>query len=547
MQIMKPYRKIFFILATLIAAASCVEPEIDFNVDASKLEIGPEGGILSVNVSSAQHWIATTEQPWITVSPANGNGSAECRIIVDSSLTFTPRQGSIRIQNLDTDQKMDFDVVQDGFDRCIILPSSREVSLANYADYGKRSFEVEVLANVPFEVVIPDGARNWLSCEKPKINLDRGARPRKVRLQFDWSQNFKPENRSAEITFRPVEEVELAVNDILSIGQAAAEKIDVGTAAGDSVALLAVNRSLNCMITWDSSQPMKSWSNVQVWEESDEGYTPDKEGRVRSAKFIFMATEESLPYEVQYLTAADELVFFSNTNTFMKNLDCGEYITMLTQLKRLTIFSYGLVSLHKDFNKLKNLEYLNLSGNNFQKLPSVLSQSNFPALHSLVLNANQRSAIYDLSNSVIKDVGGFIEEETFPRTLLEWDNLDTLVLSVNYLHGEIPSMDDYPVKYTEADLQCDTIPRALVGTPKVLPNMKWLCINANRLSGRLPDWLLYHPSLDSWAPFILVFDQEGTYADGTKAGFVNEPVNWDYYYEFYEGKKKNPFEVEEDE
>lgn len=544
---MKSYIKILATTAVLFAAASCAEPEIQVDEGPLRLEAGPEGGVLTLKVNSRQSWVATTEQPWITVSPANGTGPAECKVIVDSSLSFTRREGSVRIHNLVTDSKSDYEVFQEGFEPAIVLSDAREVSLANYADYGKRSFDVDVLTNVNFTVVIPDDAKGWLGCQVPKINLDRGARPRKVRLTFDWSQNFKPENRSAKVTFKPVQDIALAVNDVLSVGQAAAEKIDVGTAAGDSVALLAVNRSLNCMITWEPSEPMKSWMNVQIWEEGDEGYTADKEGRVKSARFIFMATEEELPYEVQYLTAAEELIFFSNTNTFLKSLDCGENITKLTQLRRLTIFSYGLVSLPDSFKDLSNLEYLNLSGNNFQKLPDVLTESNFPKLHSLVLNANQRNTIYDLSNSILKDVGGFIDEQTFPRRLLEWENLDTLVLSVNYLHGELPTMEDYPVKYTELDLQCDTIPNALVGTPKVLPNMKWLCINANRLSGRLPDWLLYHPALDSWAPFLLVFDQEGTYVDGTKAGFENEPVNWDYYYEFYEGKKKNPFEVEDNE
>ena len=38
------------------------------------------------------------------------------------------------------------------------------------------------------------------------------------------------------------------------------------------------------------------------------------------------------------------------------------------------------------------------------------------------------------------------------------------------------------------------------------------------------DWLLYHPALDWWSPFQLVFTQEGKDATGASAGFGNEPV-----------------------
>ncbi|MBQ8334976.1 MAG: hypothetical protein IJY45_02180, partial [Tidjanibacter sp.] len=70
------------------------------------------------------------------------------------------------------------------------------------------------------------------------------------------------------------------------------------------------------------------------------------------------------------------------------------------------------------------------------------------------------------------------------------------------------------------------------------PNTKRLSINHNRLVGTLPDWLLYHPSLDIWVPFSLVFPQEGKDREGNSAGFSNEPVNLDYYYKLYPFKNQ---------
>jgi hypothetical protein len=96
-------------------------------------------------------------------------------------------------------------------------------------------------------------------------------------------------------------------------------------------------------------------------------------------------------------------------------------------------------------------------------------------------------------------------------------------------------------KWTKEEVQaCDTLPDILIGLPKVLPNTDFFAINFNRLTGELPDWLLYHPKLDIWYPYSLVFSQEGKTKDGQNAGFSNEPVSLDYYYHHYKNKKYNP-------
>ena len=134
--------------------------------------------------------------------------------------------------------------------------------------------------------------------------------------------------------------------------------------------------------------------------------------------------KEGIPFEVQYLTAADELVFYSNTNSNRYSLSTGEYITKLPNLKRLTISAYGLTELDPSFKNLKSLEFLDLSGNNFEEIPSVLTKENLPNLHALKMNANQRIIIYDLYNSTTTNFGGLFQETSssreFPRRLLEW-------------------------------------------------------------------------------------------------------------------------------
>lgn len=528
--------------AFALTGCSDDDRKIGVTVDGDAIEIGAEGGTRNIKVTADDAWIATTNDPWITISPANGRGSAQCRIIIDSALRNEPRQGIVRIQNQnDWEERRDITVSQDGYDYAITL-DDKEVNVSNYAAYDDRSFDVRVKTNVDFDIEIPEEAQAWLTAGDYKVELDRGLRPREVTVRFNWGINSRDTERNAVVKFRPKDEVTLARQDELSVNQNAAEPIEEDTRAGDSVALLAIARSLNMWESWETNEKMDNWDNVVLWEEGMDGYTPEKAGRVKFARFSTFGTKEGLPFEVQYLTAADELVFFSNTNWTTFDLSTGEYITKLGQLRRLTISGYGLVDLDPDFKNLKNLESLDISVNNFEKIPEVLTKENFPKLHALYLNTCQRGVIYDLSNTTTTHFGGLFEEtdqtREFPRRLLEWDNLDTLTLSLNYLQGRIPDMKDYAQKYTQADISAaDSLPQALVGTPKVLPNIKRFSINLNRLTGELPEWLLHHPALDWMDPFTLVFTQEGKDQDGKLAGFTNEPVNLDEYYRFYEGKK----------
>ncbi len=534
--------RVFIFLAAALIAVGCQTDKSNdaFTTEGIEFDVEAAGGTVCRTITSSNRWIASTDNAWITVSPANGRGTTECNFIIDSALTTTARRGVVRIQNLDTWEEKEIVINQSGFDYTLEIENA-EVSLANYDRLDSRYFDIKIKSNVDFEVDIPDNA-GWLNSERHSLDLNRGARPRSTTVRFKWDINTTDRERLAQVVFRPKTDVTLARQDCLNVTQQAAEPIIPDTRAGDSVALLSISRTLQTMSVWDASQPMTMWDNVVLWNQSMEGCTPDKEGRVRKAEFYFFNIKEQLPYEVRYLTAAEELCFFGNTNTFLLSLELGDDIAELTQLKRLILGSYGLTSLPQSLSALKNLEHLDVGSNNFQTVPEVLTKENFPKLRTLILNANQRSVVSDLSNTIRTDLGGFLDEPKFPEHLLKWD-LDTLVLSVNYLQGELPSFDDddsVPY-YTQAEIDAvDSLPQILVDRriKKVMPSCKRFAINHNRLSGKLPDWLLYHPALDLWIPYSLVFPQEGRDKNGTFAVFENEPANMDYYYQEYTTKEK---------
>ena len=541
------------LLAFAISSVSCLQPESELvfgvkDVDGVSLEngtltVGPEGGRRVVTITSSEKWVAETQFPWITVSPANGVGSTDCEIIVDSALVaLESRQGAVRFKTMESDKSQKFTVNQSGFD-LILNPAKTSIELESYAELEDRKFTIVVNTNVPFTVEAPKFEdKPWIEYKVSELVLDRKDRPRNARVNFTWELNPTQSARQAEFKLIPSDPSMEA--RVIAISQKPADEIEIGV-RGDSLALLAISRVLGCWREFDTAEKMENWDGVTVHKSG-----PNK-GRVRSAQFYLFGTKEPLPFQVKYLTAAEELYFYSNENSFRYSLSTGKHICELTQLRKLTIGAYGLTELPDEFANLKNLEYLDISGNNFEEIPAVLSPENLPNLTALIINANQRNVTNDLFNNYKENSGGLINEcplredgtREFPRRLLKWNKLDTLRLSVNYLQGTIPDLMDDPdfPKWTAEEVNaCDTLPAKLIGLPKVLPDTDFLAINLNRLHGELPDWLLYHPKLDLWYPFQLIFLQEGKDREGNVAGFSNEPANLNYYYEEYKNKKYNP-------
>ena len=547
--VMRVYKYLFTLLSVVVVVA-CTDDKSDsaMSVESSTIEIDAVGGVKHLKVDIADSWIASTDNAWITVSPANGVGAVTCEFKIDSALTAEPRYGVVRIQNLRTMQSQEIAVAQAGFPYTIELEDNA-FDIECYKTSEERYFDVAVRSNVEFDINIPSDI-DWLKADDYTLTLNRGLRPRQTTVRFSWDINTMAQERLAEITFTPKQAVELSRSDVLNVKQEAAEPIIPDTRAGDSLSLLNIANTMQCWTVWDSSTPMNTWNGITLWDERMPGCKEEWVGRVKRVEIFLCNSFEGLPYEVQYLTAAEEIYIFSNENSMLKSLNIGEHICKLTNLKRLTVGAFGLSELPDEFANLKSLEYLDLGSNNFQRVPAVLTKENFPNLRALVLNAQQRHAVSDLSNTVhdMETLGGLIGEESVPAHLLKW-GLDTLVLSVNYLHGALPSFEDDPTvpKWTEEEvIAADTLPVELIGTPKVMPTTKTFRINHNRISGEAPKWLLMHPALDWWVPFSLVFPQEGRAADGTKAGFTNAPASLVEYYKNWYPNKKLANSIEEE-
>ena len=499
---MKIYRYMAVFAAALAAVFACQPKEnVDFVLDSDTFEVGADGGTATIEVTSPGSWIASANVPWITVSPANGNGSQTCRIIVDSAIVMKNgsdqdiRRGTVSIV-ADNWETRDIDVTQQNYGYTIAIEDT-EIDVPDYEALADRYFNVDVKSNVKFDVSFLDAEGNpvdWISEaeDNPVLDLNKGARPRNVSLRFDWDINSQPSGRIASVRFTPVDDNGTPINpseslitriDQVQVTQTSAAAKPTDPRAADSSALVAIARALNVWAGgWDTSVRMERWEDVDLWEEGDlhDGKVIDESwiGRVRGARFFMFNTDDGIPYQVSWLDAAESLEFYSNENhTFRENINVGEYLLELggdeSNLKRLTIAAYGLDNNSfpdtfftqdgTDGGKptFPNLESLDLSSNKFQYIDKRFNQRNFPKLHAFSMRNNQIHVIYDLSNATTsgeqfaEENGGLYRENLdpenqvggssgrgFPLRLLRWENLDTLELTLNYLEGPIPTDDE---------------------------------------------------------------------------------------------------------
>lgn len=468
-------------------------------LDKEEIAIGPQGGTEQIAIAASQDWVANTSEPWLMLSPANGVGSVEGTIKVDSTLSNTLRSTELSFQGANG-QSRKLTITQFGYGKQIFLKDP-VVEIENSDSYDKRAFESLISANVEckigkieysFEGDMTDAEKaenksereGWLLNSKDEdkltgtnlgIKLDRKYRPRTVKFKFRWAMNVVPAVRVAKVHLVPVKAEDQLVDAagkpiddvILTVRQKAAPKIE-DNRAGDSLSVIMINQKLGSIATFDSSDNMRNWSGVTLWEATD-GFVkkhPEALGRVRSVKFSMfnLKSGETLPKEVGNLKFLESFSVAANENNQIREVKLGEEICSLKYLKNLTVQAYGLTQLPADFVKLgESLETLNLVSNNFNKLSditNIVNEKNFPKLRNLILYAQRRTdVVTNIASLGEKNASGVYVYNNYPiglygkvnagsadrqalLKLLTWDKLNTLELSYCFLEGELPTDDE---------------------------------------------------------------------------------------------------------
>ena len=468
-------------------------------LDKEEIAIGPQGGTEQIAIAASQDWVANTSEPWLMLSPANGVGSVEGTIKVDSTLSNTLRSTELSFQGANG-QSRKLTITQFGYGKQIFLKYP-VVEIENSDSYDKRAFESLISANVEckigkieysFEGDLTDAEKaenesereGWLLNSKDEdkltgtnlgIVLDRKYRPRTVNFKFRWEMNVVPAVRVAKVHLVPVKAEDQLVDAdgkptddvILTVRQKAAQKIE-DNRAGDSLSVIMINQKLGSIATFDSSDNMRNWSGVTLWEATDAFVKehPEALGRVRSVKFSMfnLKSGETLPKEVGNLKFLESFSVAANENNQIREVNLGDEICSLKYLKNLTVQAYGLTQLPASFAKLgSSLETLNLVSNNFNKLSditNIVNEKNFPKLRNLILYAQRRTdVVTNIASLGEKNASGVYVYNNYPiglygkvnagtadrqalLKLLTWDKLNTLELSYCFLEGELPTDEE---------------------------------------------------------------------------------------------------------
>lgn len=492
------------VLGAGLMTASCSDSDdVDIPgglaIDKEQIEIAAEGGSEQLAIAASQNWVANVDEPWLMLTPANGVGSTTATVVVDSTLMTGRRTTDIAFIG-DNGQRRTVTVKQFGYGKQIDIKEPT-VEIENSESYDKRAFESLISANVEckigkieysFEGDMTDAEKaenesereGWLLNSKDEdkligtnlgIVLDRKARPRSVKFKFRWAMNVVPAVRVAKVHLVPVKaEDELVDADgkpiddvILTVRQKAAPKIE-DNRAGDSLSVIMINQKLGSIATFDSSDNMRNWSGVTLWEATDDFVKthPEALGRVRSVKFSMfnLKSGETLPKEVGNLKFLESFSVAANENNQIREVKLGDEICSLKYLKNLTVQAYGLTQLPTDFAKLgSSLETLNLVSNNFNKLSDItdiVNEKNFPKLRNLILYAQRRTdVVTNIASLGEKNASGVYVYNNYPiglygkvnagsadrqalLKLLTWDKLNTLELSYCFLEGELPTDEE---------------------------------------------------------------------------------------------------------
>lgn len=512
------------VAGTLLLMVSCKDDEdaavTGFTVDQTEVGFLNHGGAIEIKVATNETWTAVSENDWCMLTPANGVGSTVCVVKADSSYLYKERFGKITFYS-ESGKSLDVTINQMGYEPTIQL-TNEDVTIPSYASLDKAYVDIEATSNVAFEVTLPEDL-DWLTLEGESKYTPSTTIPRKQKFRFRFKTYTEFDKvRSAQIKFmqtgKPISrageiQTEL-LEKVVTITQEKAPVI-IPSREGDSLALLAMSRTLNMDGTgWVTSRPITHWNNVETAERTYRynygGIDKDStEIRVISVRFSMFNTKESVPYQVKYLTELETFAAVGNSNAFLKKIVLGPELASLKNLKSLSLMGYGVSEFPEEMKSMTQLEELDMNGNNFLTLPvDVLKE--MVNLKYLNFGGNRVvGPIINLQTDVPKDYTLEMIGLTgnLPREIFEMNSLEYLYLSYNYFYGSIPDMG-----YKGGE-----------GVHNIMPNLKTLAINLNRLTGNLPDWILWHPRLSCWDPFTLVFNQEGKDNMGKVAGFNNEP------------------------
>ena len=177
------------------------EITLDSTIETNGLSFGVSAGDNTISFTTNTNWTLTVSSTtsgttWCTASATSGSkGSASVKFSVTENTEYDDRSVSVTVK-AGTASKT-FKITQKGVDALLVTTSSYEV-----AQKGG-SIEVEVKANIDYQLEISEAAKDWITEAKSKSRALKA-----TNHKFDIALNEEAEKREGEIIFKSGDKVE---------------------------------------------------------------------------------------------------------------------------------------------------------------------------------------------------------------------------------------------------------------------------------------------------------------------------------------------------
>ena len=175
------------------------EITLDSSIVSNGLSFGVASGEQIVSFSANTNWTlsvasTTSGATWCKVSATSGSkGNATVKFTIDENTSYDDRSVSVTIK-AGTASKT-FTITQKGADALLVTTNKYEVA----QEGGK--IEVEVKANINYELAISETAKDWITESKSRALTTH-------KHTFEIALNEESEKREGEITFKSGDKVE---------------------------------------------------------------------------------------------------------------------------------------------------------------------------------------------------------------------------------------------------------------------------------------------------------------------------------------------------
>ena len=320
-------KKLLFSLFAIMAFVACTDsgsddgggnsnnekPKVpEITLDATAVNFTTDGGSTVVTFTSSDAWTAETinnrADAWCSVSPTSGSaGASKITITTTANDTADDRTATVVIKS-GTIQKT-IAVSQKQKDALTVTSSKFEVS----ADGGE--IEIEVKANIDFNVEIDESAKSWVT--------HRSTRAMKTStLLFEVDENSDSEKRKANITITSGK-----LRETVTIYQESNKPSIVLTqneytvpSAGETIAVevksnVDVTVEMPADVDWITENTTRAVSTNTYYFDID----PNKEYDSRTAKIKFINKENNLSETITITQAQKDAIVIAEDNYTVSN------------------------------------------------------------------------------------------------------------------------------------------------------------------------------------------------------------------------------------